>query len=97
MTLNLHHNLLVRAHGNAAAACRHVDPHPRTPRPPGPRSGRVGGWPPWSDCSSADARAFITAGAGAPCLLSISSNVRPLGSNPNAQNPITPTIYHAAK
>src|SRR5262245_56572628 len=36
------------------------------------------------------------AGAGA-CALSISSKVRPLGSNPNAQNPITPRIYHAAK
>src|SRR5262249_21694428 len=36
------------------------------------------------------------AGAGA-CVLSISSKVRPLGSNPNAQNPITPRIYHAAK
>ena len=35
--------------------------------------------------------------AGAPCLSSMSSNVRPLGSNPNTQNPITPSRYHTAK
>ena len=47
---------------------------------------------------SADTRAdAATAGAGASCLLSISSNVRPLGSHPNTQKPITPRRYHAAK
>ena len=51
-----------------------------------------------SDRYSADARAAVaTAGANASCVRSISSKVRPLGSKPNAQNPITPRIYHAAK
>jgi hypothetical protein len=55
------------------------------------KGGTLGG-------SSADARAPVaTAGAGAPCRLPISSKVRPLGSNPNVQKPITPSIYHAAK
>ena len=53
---------------------------------------------PRSDSYSAGARPSVTpAGAGVSCLSSISSNVRPLGSNPNTQNPITPRIYHAAK
>jgi hypothetical protein len=53
---------------------------------------------PQSDRYSAGARPSVTpAGAGASCLSSISSNVRPLGSNPNAQNPTTPRMYHTAK
>jgi hypothetical protein len=53
---------------------------------------------PRSDRYSAGARPAVTpAGVGVPCLSSISSNVRPLGSNPNAQNPITPRMYHTAK
>jgi hypothetical protein len=35
--------------------------------------------------------------AGWPSALSISSNVRPLVSGPNAQNPMMPRMYHEAK
>src|SRR6516225_9043447 len=45
----------------------------------------------FSDCYPAGARPSTTpASACVSCLSSISSKVRPLGSNPNAQNPITP-------
>jgi hypothetical protein len=67
-------------------------------RGPAARVRRTGRYPTLANCYSVDARAAMaTPGANASCVRSISSKVRPLGSNPNAQNPITPRIYHAAK